>query len=128
MLLCQLGARFTGRHPLTTLVVLLAHAKAGRAGPAYTLMETPQQFWIIHGISSVKHYVADCASCALRKAKSVRQLMADLPVCGLTACNKPFKFCGIDYLGSLCYRQNCSECKAWGFYFLVCVRDASTLK
>ena len=62
-------------------MVLSAHAKAGHAGPAYTLMETCQQFWIIHGISSVKHYLADCASCALRKAKPVRKLMADLPVC-----------------------------------------------
>ena len=58
-----------GRHPLTRLVVLLTHAIAGHAGPAYTLMETLQQFWIIHGISSVKHYLADCASCTLKSGK-----------------------------------------------------------
>ena len=83
-----------GRHPPTRLVVLSAHA-----GSAYALMETRQKFWIIHGVSSVKHYLADCASCTLRKAKPVRQLLAALPVCRLTACNKPFKFCSLDYLG-----------------------------
>ena len=83
-----------GKNPLTRLVVLSAHATAGHADPAYTLMETRQQFRIIHGISSVKHSLFDCASCALRKAKPVRQLMVDFPVCRLTACNKPFKFCG----------------------------------
>ena len=48
-----------GRQPLTRLMVLSAHA-----GPAYTLMETRQQFCIVQDISSVKHHLADCASCA----------------------------------------------------------------
>ena len=50
------------KHPLACLVVLSAHAKAGHAGPAYALMDTRQQFWIIHDIPNVKHYLADCAS------------------------------------------------------------------
>ena len=36
-----------GNHPLTWLVVLDKHVKAGHEGPAYTLMETRQHFWII---------------------------------------------------------------------------------
>ena len=110
-----------GRHALTRLIVLDAHENAGHAGPSYTLMKTRQRFWLIHGISSVKHYIAECASCCLYKAKPIRQLMADLPVCRLTACNKPFKYCGLDYLGPVRYRQNRSECKAWGLLF-VCMR------
>ena len=43
--------------------------------------------------------------------------MADLPACRVTVCNKPFKFCGIDYLGPYLFRQNRSECKAWGLLF-----------
>ena len=42
-----------GKHPLTRLVVLSAHAKAGHVGPAYRLMKTHQQFGIIRGVSSV---------------------------------------------------------------------------
>ena len=90
-----------GRHQLTRFVVLSVHANAGHAGPAYTLIETRQKFWITHGVLSVKHYIGDCVNCALRKAKLVRQLMADLTACRLTAYNKPFKFCGLDYLRPL---------------------------
>jgi len=61
-------------------------------------MKTRERFWIIHGIS-VKYYIANCGKCALKKAKPVRQLMADLPSFRVTACNKPFKFTGLDYLG-----------------------------
>ena len=97
--------------------MLNEHGKAGHAGPAYTIMQTRQRFWIIHGISSVKRYIAECGKCAPKKAKPYRQLMADLPPCRVTACNKPFKYCGTDFLGPLMYRQNRSDCKAWGLLF-----------
>ena len=44
------------KHALTRLIVLYQHVEAGHAGPSYTLMRTRQQFWIIHGISSVKSF------------------------------------------------------------------------
>ena len=94
----------------------------GHAGPPYSLMKTRQRFWPIPGVSSVKHYIAECASCCLYKAKPIRQLMADLPVCRLTACNKPFKYCGLDYMGPVRYRQNRNQCKAWGLFVCMCTR------
>ena len=106
-----------GRHPLTRLVVLSEHINAGHAGPSYTSMKIRQRFWLIHGVSSVKHYLAECGKCALIKAKPIRQLMVDLPACRLTACNKPFQFSGMDYLGPLRYRQSRRKCKAWGLLF-----------
>ena len=49
--------------------------------------------------------------------------MVDLPACRLTACNKPFKICGMDYLGYFRFRQNRSDCKAWGLLFTcMCTR------
>ena len=39
-----------GRHHLTRLIVLYKHTKSGHAGPSYTLMNTRQRYWIIHGI------------------------------------------------------------------------------
>ena len=49
--------------------------------------------------------------------------MADLPVCQVTATNKPFKFSGVDYLGPFAFRQNRSDCKAWGLLFTcLCTR------
>ena len=70
-----------GRHPLTRLIVFSEHCKSGHAGPAYTLLKTRQCFWIIHGIGNVKYFLNNCDKCALLKAKSIRQLMSDLPEC-----------------------------------------------
>ena len=86
-------------------------------------MKTRERFWIIHGTSSVKHYIATCGKCAPRKAKPIRQLMADFPACRVSACNKPFKFTGLDYFGHYFFRQGRSECKAWGLLFTcLCTR------
>ena len=65
------------RHALTRHVVLHEHSEVGHAGPSYTLMKTRQRFWIIHGFSSVKHFISECGKCSIRKAKPIRQLMAD---------------------------------------------------
>ena len=112
-----------GRHALTPLIVFHEHSDSGHAGPSYTLVKTRQRFWLIHGISSVKHYIAECGKRALYKAKPLTNLISDLPACRLMACNKPFKICGVDYLGPLRYRQNRSECKAWGLLFsCLCTR------
>ena len=112
-----------GRHPLTRLIVLHNHVLAEYGGPAYTLMNTRERFWIIHGVSSVKHYIADCGKCNLFKAKPIRQLMGELPSCRVTICNKPIKFSGVDYFGPYLYRQGRSECKAWGLLFTcLCIR------
>ena len=102
------------RHALTRLVVVNEHILAGHAGPLYTLMQTRQQFWIIFGNGSVKHYIADCGECALQRAKHVRQILSDLPSFRVTRANKPFQLCGTDFLGPIMYRQGRSDCKAWG--------------
>ena len=80
-------------------------------------MKTRQRCWIIHGISSVKHFISECGKSSVRNANPIRQLMADLPACRLTA-SKPFKFCGLDYLGPLIYKQCRSDCKAWNLLFI----------
>ena len=111
------------RHALTRLIVLHEHCNSGHAGPTYTLMKTRRRYWIIYGISSVKRSLGDCSKCRLRKATPIRQLMADLPECRVTATEKPFKFCGVDYLGPFTFRQNRSDCKAWGILFTcICIR------
>ena len=111
------------KHPLTRLVVLHEHKKAKHAGPSYTLMKTRQRYWIIYGISSVIGILSECSKCLRRKATPIRQLMADLPACRVTATNKPFKICGVDYCGPFTFRQNRSVCKAWGLLFTcLCTR------
>ena len=112
-----------GRHLLTRLIILFELVNCGHAGPSYTLMKTRQRYWIIHSIVNVKHFIADCGHCCLRKAKPIRQLIADLPECQVALCNKPFKFCGSDYLGPFHFRVGRSSCKAWGILFTcLCTR------
>ena len=49
--------------------------------------------------------------------------MADLPECRVTATEKPFKYCGVDYLGPFTYCQFRSDCKTWGILFTcLCTR------
>ena len=67
--------------------------------------------------SSVKRTLRDCSKCRRRKATPIRQLMADLPECCVTATEKPFKYCGVDYLGLFTYRQLRTDCKAWDILF-----------
>ena len=64
-------------------------------------MRTRQRFWIVYGISSVKRYITECVKCAMRKATPVRLLMVNLLAGRVTATNKPFKFCVVDYLGRI---------------------------
>jgi len=52
-----------GRHPLNRLIALDEYCAAGHAGPSYTLMKVGQRFWVIHGVSSIKFYIADCGKC-----------------------------------------------------------------
>ena len=76
---------FPSKHALTRLIVLHENVEAVHAGPSYTLTRTRQQFWIIHGISSVKSILSKCSKCARRKATPIREVMADLPACRVTA-------------------------------------------
>ena len=116
-----------GMRALTRLVVFYEHVKAGHAGPSYTLIKTTQKLWIVHGIACVKRFLNDCSICARRKTTSIRQLMAELSTWRVTAANKPFKFCGVDYCGPFFFRQAWSKCKAWGYFLLVCAPVAFTL-
>ena len=102
------------RHALARLIVLNEHILAGHAGPLYTLMQTRQQYWIIFGNGSGKHYIADCGECTLQRAKPVRQILSDLPSFRVIRANKLFHICGTYLLGPVMYRQGRSDCKAWG--------------
>ena len=107
-----------GSHPLTCLNVLSEHRNSGHADPAYTLMKTRQRFWVIHGISSVKHFLESCARCSTLKAKPIRQLMSE---CCITLCNKPFKICRLYNIGPYLFHEGRSTRKAWGLLF-ACVQ------
>ena len=103
--------------PLTELINFHEHLEAGDGGSFYELAKTRPRFEIINGISNVKYFLSCCSVCARGRAAPVRQFMTDLPLCRVTACSKPFKFCEVDYFGAFLFRQNCSDCKSWRLLF-----------
>ena len=98
-------------------MILNCHQESTHAGIQYTLMLTRQKYYIIKGLSSARHYLNQCNACNLQKARSVRQLMADLPASRLAAHNKPLFNTSCDYFGPLPYKEGRSERKAWGLLF-----------
>ena len=105
------------RHSLTRWLVLYCHLASAQGGIQYTLMLIRQKSWIIKVLSSVRHYLEKLNACIIRKARPMRQLMADLPRSRLSTHNKPFFHTGCDYFGPLLYQEGRSERKAWGLLF-----------
>ena len=67
------------RHPPTWLIILDEYAKARNAGPCSTLMRTWQRFFMVYETTNVKHYPAEVAKCAMRKATPIHQQLTDMP-------------------------------------------------
>jgi len=87
-------------------------------GIQYTLMLlTRRKFWIIKGISSIKHYTGRCNTCIIKKAHPLHQLIADLPAFRLAINKKSFANTGCDYFGPIFYKEARSERKAWSLLF-----------
>ena len=105
------------RHPLTRLLILNCYQECAHEGIQYTPMLTRRQYWMIKGLSSVRHYLGRCSACIVKKAKPVFQLMKDLPNSRIATYNKPFFHTGSDYFGPITYREGRSDKKAWGLLF-----------
>ena len=105
------------RHLLTRLLIMDAHVECAHGGIQYTLMLTRRRFWVIKGLSSVRHYIKKCNLCVITKAHPIRQLMTDLPTSRMAIHKKPFPNTGCDYMGPFIFKESRSEGKAWGLLF-----------
>lgn len=59
-----------------------------------------QNYWIIGLRSKLKQIIHQCVRCALYRAESRKQLMADLPS-DRVRISKPFSHCAVDYAGPI---------------------------
>lgn len=66
-------------HPLTRLIVRLAHLMVAHDAVDRTLAELRARYWVLRGRSAVKAVIARCFYCAKRRAQPPRPLMAPLP-------------------------------------------------
>lgn len=87
------------RHHLTRLIVLDMHCHLGHSGHLHVLSLLRRRFWIIYGISSVKHFLDSCHVCVYRRAAKSQQVMAPLPPARVQPGLRPFERVGIDLWG-----------------------------
>ena len=87
------------RHHVTELIIRRYHLRVGHCGTQYVLAATRERFWIVHGHSTVPHYLKNCQTCLLWKARACGQILAPLPKCRVTPRFRAFSCTGVDYLG-----------------------------
>ena len=80
-------------------------------------MLTRRQFWIIRGLSLVRHYTGRCNQCNIKRAHLLWQLMADLPIFRMAVYKKTFANTGCDYFGPFVFKEGRNVKKAWGLLF-----------
>jgi len=104
------------RHHVVKLIAEHYHRIAGHSGRGHVLALSRQKYWIIHGKSTVRHYLK-CMGCKRRTAKPMNQIMADLPMDRVTPDKPPFSFSGVDYFGPYHVKRGRSLCLRYGCLF-----------
>jgi len=105
------------RHHVTGLIVKFYHVQQGHCGTQSMLSATREKFWIVKGISSVRHYLKECKQCRCCKQQACKQLMAPLPKCCVTSGMPAFTFTGVDYFGPILVKVKRSHAKRYGCIF-----------
>lgn len=68
-----------GNNPLTALIIDDIHNKSQHGGNTLTLNLLRQKFWVLNARNAVKFRILKCIECEKQKAKTMTQLMGNLP-------------------------------------------------
>ena len=115
-------------HHVTKLIVEDSHRAVGHFGPSITWTSLQQRFWIICGASTVRKILGNCMLCKKRNAKSMEQIMADLPSERFAVTKPPFYNTGTDYFGSFFVKQGRASVKRYECIFTCLTTRAVHLK
>ncbi|XP_061706724.1 uncharacterized protein LOC133517425 [Cydia pomonella] len=104
---------FLSKHPIilsknNVLVPLLlndAHKKTLHGGPQLMTTYLRGRYWLIDAGNTIKTYVRNCFPCAKQKAKTVTQLMGDLPEIRVKP-SRAFLTTGVDFAGPVNVRMS----------------------
>ena len=106
------------RHHVTKLIIEHEHEKAQHfGGYRYVLAKTRLKYWILNGISAVKHYLKPCFVCREEKAEALNQIIAPLPADRLIPHRRIFTATALDYFGPITVLNKRSREKRWGCVF-----------
>ena len=98
---------------LTKLIVLEAHEKVGHSGIYSVLKQLREQFWIIHGFSTVKKTLKQCIVCRRINAKPGQINQSSYRNFRMSPRQRPFSNVFIDYIGPFDVKLNGEKGKSW---------------
>ncbi|XP_026325441.1 uncharacterized protein LOC113234351, partial [Hyposmocoma kahamanoa] len=93
------------KYKLTELLIEQAHAATLHGGARLTLQYLRTKYWIIGGMSTVKHCITRCVKCHRHNKQNSYQLMADLPEQRVNP-SRPFTHTGVDFTGQVDVKAN----------------------
>ncbi|XP_018361404.1 PREDICTED: uncharacterized protein LOC108760104 [Trachymyrmex cornetzi] len=93
------------QHRLTRLIIIHEHCRLFHAGAQLTLASIRQEFWPCSARNLVRHVINTCVICFRNSPKLSTTLMGDLPEARVKGGTRPFEACGIDYAGSVYYKE-----------------------
>ena len=103
---------------VTELLVKYYHEMSCHFGANYVLLQIVRTFWLSGGISTIRKYTAECQYCKIRRAKSMGQIMGNLPKCRVNVPKHPFEHTGVDLFGPIAVQMGRSVVKRWGVLFI----------
>lgn len=103
---------FDGKFPIllpkgntvTHLIIRIVHLKAMHGGPRATEALLRQKYWITNSQHEIKKTINKCVICYTHRAKTMSQIMSQLPSERVNLAEKPFTNASVDYTGAIYYK------------------------
>ncbi|XP_073986095.1 uncharacterized protein [Rhodnius prolixus] len=89
-------ALLPSQHPLTSLIIQVAHISNLHVGPTATHAFLRNRYWITNGKNVVRRQLSSCNKCFSIKPSPFNPIMGQLPE-GRASASPPFTTTGIDY-------------------------------
>ena len=105
------------KHHVMENFVRYFHLKLGHLGKNTMISEIRLKYWIVGVSGLVRRILGKCVSCRRMHARSVEQLMGDLPRERLSPDLPVFSNIGIDCFGPFSVKRGRSEVKRYGVIF-----------
>ncbi|XP_064646159.1 uncharacterized protein LOC135499344 [Lineus longissimus] len=102
---------------LATLLVRHYHEVSGHSGREYVLSLTRQKFWLPKPRNLLQVVLFDCPHCRRKKARLMKQRMANLPLDRVVPYEPPFSNVGCDCFGPFMVKRARSDVKRYGCIF-----------
>ena len=103
---------------VTELLVKYYHEMFCHFGANYVLSQIVRTFWLCGSISTIRKYTAECQYCKIRRAKSMGQILGNLPKCRVNVPKHSFEHTGVDLFGPIAVQMGRSVVKRWGVLFI----------